>query len=100
MPSVTQEDKEIIHPMIRKSIRTFKKLQDKPIVYSSKETQVYTTPQQIPRIYNLIMKQTDIVLRNYLLGKFIDRFTTSPYNSNWLHNVYTEEPLVCKHYLL
>lgn len=95
---MTVEDKQYINELIKKSLESKKqvKLQSKPS--KQKQPIPYNPIVDIQTIKKLIFQLTNIPLKNYYLDKFIDKYTKTSVNSNWLLNVYTGEPLLCKHY--
>ena len=94
------DDKIYINKLIEKSIKYYKK-QEESIKYK-KLKRLNQSPSNnvndIIRLKKFIYKLTNINQKNYYLQKFIEKYTKTKTNSNWLHNIYTDEPLICKHY--
>ena len=93
---ITLEDRNFMNKLIKNSIKGIetKKLKSKNIIKKDRNIK-----ENIELILEYIFKQTDINIKNEYLKKFINKYTKEVPNSNWLFSTYTNEKILCKHYL-
>ena len=105
-----EEDKNEIINLIKLNINNYEKIYKKilksvikplkKVKYITKELNIH---EKIKLCREYILRNTNIVERNYLLTKFIKiycREANNPTeNNNWLYSKKTNEQVLCKHYL-
>ena len=95
----TPEDIKYINNRIRYSIKGIK--QDikniEPVIYDKEKIKI---DDRIKLIKEYIFKQTDIQIQNYYLNQFIEKFTKTNKDDNWLYAIHNNEKTMCKHYML
>ena len=96
-------DIDFINKLIKENVDLYlsnnSSLQDIIIKNNSQELNIY---QKINLSLNMILSMINISIRNEYLQKYIDVFTRPPYTNEyqtWLYNIYTNEKILCKHYL-
>lgn len=95
----TVDDIEFINKIIKLSIQHIKtnKQDFTPIKYENTKLNIN---ERIVFIREYIFKQSDINIKNYYLNLFIDRFTKSIKDDNWLYYKHNNEQAICKHHIL
>ena len=99
---MTIKDKEYINDKIKISLSKLKK-NKYPIKKSDNiDTNVIkrSPSKNVKLIKDFIYKELNINTKNYYLEKFIDKYTKTKGDSNWLYSIYTDEQLICKHHKL
>ena len=91
------EDKLYVNFLIKNSLKNIKP-DSKPVKKRNIDKKKRNRTLDIKKIKLLIFNLSNINLKNYYLDKFIDKYTKSSINSNWLLNIYTDEHLLCKHH--
>lgn len=94
------DDKEYVNKLIKKSVKDVKQKKYNFEKYiQQKKIKIDRNPiQDAINIKNILYRETNIIKKNYYMNKFIDKYTKTKLNSNWLHSIYTGEPILCKHY--
>ena len=91
---------KLINDNVTTYLNTHPSLKHITIKESTQELNIY---QKIQLSLDVILSMNDIPAKNEYLTKFIDIFTREPYskqeNKSWLYNSYTNQPILCKHYL-
>lgn len=96
-------EKRILHKLLESNVKSYLKNTHKisQITLHIKVSPL-TVYQKISKSKGIIMNMLNIPKRNEFLKKFMNVFTRSAYNNEnklWLYNIFTNEPLLCKHYL-
>ena len=105
-----EEDKNEIIDLIKSNINNYEKIYKKilksvikplkKVKYITKELNIH---EKIKLCREYILRNTNIVERNYLLTKFIKIYCREANNltenNNWLYSSKTNEQVLCKHYL-
>ena len=105
-----EEDKNEIIDLIKLNINNYEKIYKKilksvikplkKVKYITKELNIH---EKIKLCREYILRNTNIIERNYLLTKFIKIYCREANNltenNNWLYSNKTNEQILCKHYL-
>ena len=100
---LSSTEKNTINELIESNIKSYLKsiTQITKVIINIKVPSM-TIQQKMSQSKDIIMNMLNIPKRNEYLKKFIKVFTREAHNNEdklWLYNVYTNEPLLCKHYL-
>ena len=100
---LSKESKKTINSLVKENCTNYiKHIETIPKIILNYIKKELTIEYRITKLKEIIFSMNSIAIRNEYLLLFIDKFTRPPIKNedkNSLYNIYTNEKILCKHYL-